>query len=88
MSTAGMLRNSPRRAEIWVEPIMSATRKLLSGGSATAPASIEAFGGEDLRTLYVTTASIVTPPGHRLAGSLFCLRTDTPGMAENLMAFP
>jgi sugar lactone lactonase YvrE len=46
------------------------------------------FGGEDLRTLYVTTASIVTPPGHRLAGSLFRLRTDTPGMAENLMALP
>lgn len=44
------------------------------------------FGGVDLRTLYVTTASIVTPPGHRLAGSLFRLRTDTPGMAENLMA--
>lgn len=46
------------------------------------------FGGDDLRTLYITTASIVCPPGHRLAGSLFRLRTDTPGMGENLMALP
>ena len=43
------------------------------------------FGGEDLRTLYVTTASIVTPPGNRLAGSLFRLRTDVPGLPENRM---
>jgi sugar lactone lactonase YvrE len=46
------------------------------------------FGGVDLRTLYVTTASIVTPPGHRLAGSLFRTRVETPGMAENPMAVP
>ena len=46
------------------------------------------FGGADLKTLYITTASIVTPPGHRLAGSLFRTRVDTPGMAENLMAVP
>jgi sugar lactone lactonase YvrE len=46
------------------------------------------FGGDDLRTLYVTTASIVCPPGHRLAGSLFRLRSDVPGMAENLMGLP
>lgn len=44
------------------------------------------FGGDDLKTLYITTASIVTPPGHRLAGSLLRTRVDTPGMAENLMA--
>ena len=36
MSTAGMLRNSPRRVEMRVERIMSLTRKLLSGGRATA----------------------------------------------------
>ncbi|MDR3373990.1 MAG: SMP-30/gluconolactonase/LRE family protein [Ancalomicrobiaceae bacterium] len=41
------------------------------------------FGGEDLRTLYVTSASIVSPPGYRLAGSLFSLRTEVPGLPEN-----
>ncbi len=46
------------------------------------------FGGHDLKTLYITTASIVTPPGNRLAGSLFRTRVDIPGMAENLMAIP
>jgi sugar lactone lactonase YvrE len=46
------------------------------------------FGGEDLRTLYITSASIVTPPGHRLAGSLFRVRTEVPGLAENLVAVP
>jgi sugar lactone lactonase YvrE len=46
------------------------------------------FGGKDLRTLYITSASIVTPPGHRLAGSLFRVRVEVPGMAENLMAVP
>ena len=42
-----------------------------------------AFGGADLRTLFITTASIVAPPGNRLAGSLFTLQVDVPGMAEN-----
>lgn len=41
------------------------------------------FGGDDLRTLYVTSASIACPPGHRLAGSLFRLRSDIPGLPEN-----
>jgi sugar lactone lactonase YvrE len=44
------------------------------------------FGGDDLRTLYITSASIVTPPGYRLAGSLFSTRVEVPGLAENLMA--
>lgn len=42
-----------------------------------------AFGGLDLKTLFVSTASIVSPRGNRLAGSLFSLRVDVPGMAEN-----
>ncbi len=42
-----------------------------------------AFGGADLKTLFITTASIVSPPGNRLAGSLFTLRVAVPGMAEN-----
>ncbi len=42
-----------------------------------------AFGGPDLKTLFVTSASIVSPRGNRLAGSLFSLRVDIPGMAEN-----
>jgi sugar lactone lactonase YvrE len=44
------------------------------------------LGGQDLRTLYITSASILSPPGHRLAGSLFRIRVDVPGMDENLMA--
>jgi sugar lactone lactonase YvrE len=42
-----------------------------------------AFGGPDLKTLFITTASIVSPPGNRLAGSLFALDVEVPGMAEN-----
>ncbi|MEL6061920.1 MULTISPECIES: SMP-30/gluconolactonase/LRE family protein [unclassified Methylobacterium] len=41
------------------------------------------FGGADLRTLYVTTASGGAPGGHRLAGSLFALRSAVPGLPEN-----
>lgn len=42
-----------------------------------------AFGGADLRTLYITTASNDAAPGDRLAGGLFALQTDIPGQAEN-----
>lgn len=41
------------------------------------------FGGQDLKTLFITTASILSPPGNRLAGSLFTLEVAVPGMAEN-----
>lgn len=41
------------------------------------------FGGRDLKTLFITTASIVSPPGNRLAGSLFALNVQTPGLPEN-----
>ncbi len=41
------------------------------------------FGGPNLKTLFITTASIVSPPGNRLAGSLFALEVEVPGMAEN-----
>jgi sugar lactone lactonase YvrE len=40
-----------------------------------------AFGGRGLRTLYITTASILTDPSDRLAGSLFALDVDVPGAA-------
>ncbi len=39
-----------------------------------------AFGGADLRTLYITTAAMMTHEGDRLAGSLFALRVETPGL--------
>lgn len=39
------------------------------------------FGGPDLRTLYITSA--VGGAGERLAGSLFAMRVDSPGLAEN-----
>ena len=42
-----------------------------------------AFGGADLRTLYITTASNDAAPGDRLAGGLFALRTDVAGQPEN-----
>ncbi len=41
------------------------------------------FGGPDLKTLFVTTASIQAPAGDRLAGSLFSIQTDIPGQPEN-----
>lgn len=46
-----------------------------------------AFGGEDLRTLYITTAwkglSSEQLAGQPLAGGLFAVRVDTPGVAQN-----
>lgn len=39
------------------------------------------FGGADLQTLYITTASLSCP--QRLAGSLFAIRVNQKGMAEN-----
>lgn len=41
------------------------------------------FGGADYRTLYVTTAALGEPPGHRLAGSLFAFLTEAPGLPGN-----
>lgn len=41
------------------------------------------FGGEDLTTLYVTTAALGTVPGERLSGSLFAIETNVQGQPEN-----
>jgi sugar lactone lactonase YvrE len=41
------------------------------------------FGDADLKTLFVTTASAHAPLGDRLAGSLFAIRTEVKGQAEN-----
>lgn len=41
------------------------------------------FGGTDLRTLYITTARGGASPGSRLAGSLYALEMEVPGMPEN-----
>lgn len=41
------------------------------------------FGGADLKTLYVTTAAIDSPPSDRLAGGLFALATNVAGLPEN-----
>jgi sugar lactone lactonase YvrE len=41
------------------------------------------FGGSDLRTLYVTTASAQAAPGERLAGGLFAIRCEVRGQPEN-----
>jgi len=41
------------------------------------------FGGADYRTLYITTASLGAPKGDRLAGSLYALTCEVPGLPEN-----
>jgi sugar lactone lactonase YvrE len=41
------------------------------------------FGGEDLRTLYITTARANAPASDRLAGGLFAMRTEVAGLPEN-----
>lgn len=42
-----------------------------------------AFGGPDLSTLFVTTASVERAESDRLAGSLFAIETLTRGLPEN-----
>jgi sugar lactone lactonase YvrE len=44
------------------------------------------FGGGDRKTLYITTAAAEAPPGNRLAGGLFAIRTETQGQPENRFA--
>lgn len=39
-----------------------------------------AFGGPGLKTLYITSATLDAPPEDRLAGSLFALPVQTPGL--------
>lgn len=41
------------------------------------------FGGADLKTVYITTASANAPKGERLAGGLFAIRTSVAGQPEN-----
>jgi sugar lactone lactonase YvrE len=45
------------------------------------------FGGADLTTLFVTTATADAPRGDRLAGSLFSIQTKTQGQPENCFRF-
>ncbi len=41
------------------------------------------FGGADLKTMFITTASGGSGPGRRLAGSLYAVQMDVPGLPEN-----
>ena len=41
------------------------------------------FGGADLKTLFVTTASADAPRGDRLAGGLYAIQCEVRGQAEN-----
>lgn len=41
------------------------------------------FGGEDLKTMYITSAGIEHHPGERLAGSLWRIRCDVAGLPEH-----
>lgn len=45
------------------------------------------FGGADLTTLFVTTASAEARRGDRLAGSLFSIQTEVRGQPENRFRF-
>jgi sugar lactone lactonase YvrE len=45
------------------------------------------FGGDDLTTLFVTTASAQAAAGDRLAGSLFSVQTEMKGQPENRFRF-
>jgi sugar lactone lactonase YvrE len=45
------------------------------------------FGGADLTTLFVTTASAQAAIGDRLAGSLFAIRTGVRGQPESQFGF-
>jgi sugar lactone lactonase YvrE len=45
------------------------------------------FGGADLTTLFVTTASAGAPRGERLSGNLFSIQTDVRGQPENRFRF-
>jgi sugar lactone lactonase YvrE len=42
-----------------------------------------AFGGPELKTLYITSARVVNAKPERLEGSLFSIEVDTPGLPEN-----
>lgn len=48
-----------------------------------------AFGGDDLKTLYLTTAWLNMTPERRaeapLSGALFAVRVDTPGLPQNFL---
>jgi sugar lactone lactonase YvrE len=46
------------------------------------------FGGEDLRTLYITTAAAGAQPGVRFAGGLFALAVESEGQTENRFKLP
>jgi sugar lactone lactonase YvrE len=41
------------------------------------------FGGDGLKTLYITTAAFGASPGDRFAGGLFAMQTDVAGQTEN-----
>lgn len=44
-----------------------------------------AFGGPDLKTLFVTSASVLRDTGERLAGSLWSISVDVQGTPEHLV---
>jgi sugar lactone lactonase YvrE len=41
------------------------------------------FGGDGLKTLYITTAALGASPGDRFAGGLFAMKTDVAGQKED-----
>ncbi len=43
------------------------------------------FGGPDLHTLYITSAGVARDPGERLAGSLWAMECEVPGLTQNVV---
>jgi len=48
--------------------------------------TMPAFGGPDMRTLYITTAADPAPEASALSGAVLALRVDVPGCPEPLFA--
>ncbi len=68
-------------------PLRARRTPATSGELPTRKPSSLAFGGEDLRTLFITTVSAGLSAdeaaAQSLAGALFVLRTDTPGLPKH-----
>ncbi|MCH4091643.1 SMP-30/gluconolactonase/LRE family protein [Acetobacter sp.] len=75
-----------------LERFTSAGKRLAPIPVPAANVTKAAFGGDDLRTVFITTAckglSAAELEAEPLNGAVFCLRTETPGMPQGLMMLP
>lgn len=82
MDTAGYLWNCRHGGKCVVRVAPDGTVDRVVEVAATRVTSC-AFGGEDLKTLYVTSAGMNAPAGEQRAGSVFAIACDTAGLPEN-----